>query len=411
LIYIKENSIRKSIVKNSGVYLLGNIFNKAIEGWKIIMDLFFLCNTYMQVINAIQIRTKLFPDAVADIAISDHSNGSRQVYERLKMEKVFDKVLFVESRVIYFEQNKLEDIKDVWGLVTGKCKKFENLIKETREAYDYIFYYNVDFVLDLIYENSIKHGIKPMCVRFEEGIASYSNMKKKEITGGKRAEVIYKIRKMLGKPIVWELTNTFYCYYPNLLNQDETYKVHAIPKLQREDSELVNLLNYIFDYKESKEYKTKYIYFGMINNTYSGGIAEVDEINLIMQIAKRFGNDNFILKKHPRDTRIICEQNGIHVMKGSSIPWEVIQLNNKFDNQVFITISSGSILNATALLADNIETYILFPGLMGKDKKFDNYCENELKGRIALLQEEGVCMKHKFISDINEIESEAYSNE
>jgi hypothetical protein len=353
----------------------------------------------MQIINAIQIRTKLFSNAIADIAISDHSNGSKKVYENLCKEKVFDKVIYIKSRIYYYEQTSLWDIKDVVELSIGNNRKYEKLICETRDKYDYIFYFNHEYILELIYEKSKKNGRIPICARFEESILSYELMKRE--TCGKRFKCIYNLKKVLRKTNVQKITRTFYVYYPMFFNIDDNEKVYRIPKLKREDVELVNLLNRIFEYKDSNEYKTQYIYFGMPENSIWG--KKIDDVNMIMQIAEKVGKDNFILKKHPRDTRTVFEEKGIRVMQSSNMPWEVIQLNNNFENQIFISVSSSSVLTASALMGDSIETYLLYPFYYGINKEIDDFNKRNITDLIHKLQDEGVCINHRLISDINEI--------
>ena len=104
------------------------------------------------------------------------------------------------------------------------------------------------------------------------------------------------------------------------------------------------------------------------------------------------------------DKRTIYAENGLHVMANSYIPWEIFQLNGDFSEHVFVTLSSSSILNACAMLGDNIESYILYPCVQGKNIEFDKRQQSVFEPTLKALQKNGVCLYHRIIDDINEID-------
>jgi hypothetical protein len=53
--------------------------------------------TYYQLITAIQIKNKLFPEADADIVISDHSAGYEKAAEKVRESGIFDNVYTAKS--------------------------------------------------------------------------------------------------------------------------------------------------------------------------------------------------------------------------------------------------------------------------------------------------------------------------
>ena len=129
---------------------------------------------------------------------------------------------------------------------------------------------------------------------------------------------------------------------------------------------------------------------------------KIEEDQLVKQLAESLGKDNVIIKVHPRDTRNIYRNMGLEILENSEIPWEIIQLNNEFSDKIFISLSSGSILNASAMLNENIRTYYLFPCIKGKDQAFDEYCL-VLGKLVKELQGLGYCTHHEIISQIDKI--------
>ena len=127
-------------------------------------------NTYMQVINAIQIRLKLYPDDNVDLIISDHSVGAETVARNLQNEKqLFGRVKYVHTYFIEFEQNVFKDIMDVFYInmmPSRKCRSFfwDSMI------YDEIIYYNVGILLyallDTVYKKKpLLRWLKPCLTR------------------------------------------------------------------------------------------------------------------------------------------------------------------------------------------------------------------------------------------------------
>lgn len=105
---------------------------------------------------------------------------------------------------------------------------------------------------------------------------------------------------------------------------------------------------------------------------------------------------------HPRDTRTIFSDKGLNVSDVSFVPWEVIQLNHDFSGHVFISLSSGSIVNTMAMTKEAIPSYFLYPMVMGKNGWMDSYAEN-INSTLERLQAMGVCKSVRSINSLQEI--------
>lgn len=363
-------------------------------------SILFLCNTYMQLIAAIQIRRKLFADAAVDLLLSNHSVNSEKVASRLEEIHVFDSVKIIDSKEFIYQQNKVQDVLDVIRLSLNVGEKYRNILTNKICSYDRIFYFNYDLLLYTIMDECNKRGKKPILCRFEEGIHTYQNMLMHESeTNGKRIKMINGMRTILRKQCISETTVEYYVFFDSLFPSCDK-EVHKIPRIDRNDHELVQILNQCFDYyPEEDTYKEKYIFFGS-SRAIDG--YETNETQIVLKIADMVGKENLSIKMHPRDTRNVYEEYGIKVNRSSSVPWEVIQMNHDFSEHIFFTMSSGSVISGCALLGDKIKTYLLYPMDKEKDKKFYNFCEISLKRLILKLQEGGLCNRHQIINTMGE---------
>lgn len=358
----------------------------------------FISNTYMQLITAIQLKLSMFNDAQADLILSDHSVNAHSIAKRLQTCGIFSRVHNVNSRKIMYEQGKLADLKDIMSVTFHFGKKFKSMLWQDT-PYHAIFYYNLEPLLFCAYDESVKNGVKPQCICYEEGILSYANI----VYGYNvphRMKAIHYLRGLLHKENISDLTKDFYIYYPELFPNDRGV-CHKIPHLSREDHIFIKTVNTIFDYHpEEEHYPQKYLFFA--------SSADIDgnpagETELVMRVSDIVGKENLLVKVHPRDSRHIYEEHGIAVSRNSAIPWEVIQLNHHFEDHVFLSVSSGSVLNASAMLGDHIPTFYLYPLIKGKNTFVDRYCEQNVEKNVCALQKAGVLQETRIVNNLREI--------
>ena len=344
----------------------------------------FICNTYMQLITAIQLKLSIFEDVQADLIISDHSVNAHSIGERLQTCRIFSRIHNINSKEIMYDQGKLADLKDVMNVTFCLGNKFKSLLWQDT-AYDAIFYYNLEPLLVCAYDESSKNGVKPRCVCYEEGILSYASI----IHGYNtcpRMKVIHYLRGLLRKENISDLTKDFYIYYPELFPSDRGV-CHKIPYLSREDHVFIKTVNTIFDYHpEEEHYLQKYLFFASSADIDGNPVGETE---LVMRVSDMVGKENLLVKMHPRDGRHVYEEQGISVSRNSAVPWEVIQLNHHFDDHVFLSVSSGSVLNTSAMLDDHIPTFFLYPLVKGKNTIVDRYCEQSVEKTVCALQKVG----------------------
>ena len=358
----------------------------------------FISNTYMQLITAIQLKLSIFKDAQADLILSDHSVNAHSICERLQSCGIFSRIHNINSKKIIYEQGKLADLKDVVSVTFHLGDKFKSLLWQDT-AYHAIFYYNLEPLLACAYDESVKNGVKPQCICYEEGILSYESIVY-GYNAGPRMKAIHYLRGLLHKENVSDLTKDFYIYYPELFPSDRG-ACHKIPRLSREDHIFIKTVNAIFDYHpEEERYPQKYLFFASSADIDGNPVGETE---LVMQISDMVGKENFLVKMHPRDGRHVYEEQGITVSRNSAVPWEVIQLNHHFEDHVFLSVSSGSVLNASAMLGDRIPTYYLYPLIEGKNAAVVKLCKESLEKTVYALKQTGVLQETHIVNNLQEI--------
>lgn len=361
-------------------------------------NILIVCNTYYQLIAAIQMRITIFTKDYVDVILSDHSSNSKQVTQNLCKTGIFNDVRFLQSKELdCYPHRNLEGIKTVLNGILGEYEPLKG-----SGPYDLLFYFNQSVSIYQIFGYAYKCNKKLKCYRFEEGILSYKSiiqpLCKKRLS--QRIQAILIARCVVGKPNIQRLTKGIYCFYPELFEGCDLV-CHPIPALRRMDISFIEKINKTFDYHPDLEtYPKRYIFFASSSDVDGTPVGETE---LVLQIAELVGRENLLVKMHPRDERDVYERQGITVARNSAIPWEVIQLNNDFSDHIFMTICSGSVLNASALIGDRIPTFFLYPIVKGRNEYLDEYCENTIQPTVEKLYRIGAIQNVKTVGDLQDI--------
>lgn len=308
-----------------------------------------ISNTYFQLIVAMQMMETLWNKDEVDIIISDQSKGSYNVYKGLNKLNIFHKVYWKENAAMCRVDTSFYKTLAKMRYITFGLK--DRYIKDCH--YDELVFYNADVYTYGIYDRLKKNNPNLVCSRYEEGILSYEDS---EFLTKSRLNVSNRARKIMGKSTLDEDTKSFYCLYP------EFYKGNlqpiAVPKIT--DYRIIGeKLRKIFNVDAKKlEIKEKYIFFTSVYDFEGGN--PIGETELVKQVASTVGKDNLIVKKHPRDSRTIFKELGIHIYEHSEIPWEAIQLNNDFSSKILLTVNSGSVIGANMMIEKNAPALFLY---------------------------------------------------
>ncbi|MBQ8842853.1 MAG: hypothetical protein IJZ65_09520 [Ruminiclostridium sp.] len=309
----------------------------------------FRCETFYQLINAINIKMNLMASEEADIAFSKSTDFGEMI-ERVRESGVFSNVYSSEDSVAYSielkhkaEQNKskITNNPEKYLFNTGyESKKYDTIFWPTISSlYDYLLYYN-------FYK---QHGEAPKIAIYEDGMATYFRFSAPDII--KYQNNIVNASKFPEKCRVEKNVIGLYLYDPSLMAVKAGCEVHTIPKITNESLEV---LKRVFGSPELP--KEKVIFFSepfideFINN---------NEVQMLEMIAERVGKENIIVKNHPRNTADKFEKLGYKMFENSNLPWEIFASDMSVENKLIISISSTSIFSPKLLFDYKLNSIML----------------------------------------------------
>lgn len=313
------------------------------------MNVLFLVNTYSQLIIALQIWRTYYKNDKVSVVISDFSQRSHIVSEKLREVDIFENVFFVECKKMESKSN-LKKMMSLKTMVFG-TKYFEQI---TKVKWDRLIYYNRDAASYSLFRELIKKNPRIETAMYEEGILSYSFE-----TSNRRILLAEKIWNLIGLTGIRERTKRFYCFYPGfycgnlvpieipLINENDVFWEKTLIKLFDIDKE-----------EMQDTYSGKYIFFTGVYD-FEGG-KPIGELELVEKVEKIVEKNHLIVKVHPRDDTQRFVENGITVADSSSIPWEAIQLSCNIKNCTFLTVVSGSVLMPNLMVSHPYKTFFLF---------------------------------------------------
>ena len=311
-----------------------------------------IVNTYYQLIFALQLRLTTLKDDYVLLIITDHSRNAKQIYERLSNTHIFDDIDFVESYKQIYNRSFLMKIKDYFNITVCNSNEFKSYLNNIEDKrFDSIISYNYSVDLFGIYSilSIYNRDIEVSCMEesvfydnldLDRKIWNYSNV----------------IRKAFRKPSISKHLKYFYCFYPSLYHG--RLEAKRVPRISN-DSRCAYEIKKIFNISEDElKYDEKYIYFSSVLDF--EGEEPIGEFELVKKIAELVGKNNLLIKQHPRDFRNVYRDSGFKVDKNSDIPWEAIQLSYNFENHIFLTANSGSVLAGSLMTKNPVKTFYMF---------------------------------------------------
>ena len=361
----------------------------------------------MQVTIAVWAKMRMFPDDDVDVILSDHSANAEKYAEGLRKSGIFRRVKYIETKYIWRSYSNMQKVFDACRMLFHN-NMYSRMLWDDGIDYDRIFFFNACLELSAFFEKAIRFsgGRKiPELIRYEEGLFSTGRLLAFEPEG--RQKLAYIFDKLRGRLSIFDNTHTFMCFYPELLgvkspgdcpDKLKDYSVIRIPAIT-EDRDFLTCINTVFDYDPSADsFPQKYIYF----QTAIDVEFHISEIDFILKVSEVVGKDNLLVKIHPRSEADVYRRAGLNVIKNTSIPWEVVQLNHDFKNHVFVSLCSGSVFNITAMKNENIPVFMLYPMSAGMDKRLDAGTYN-IDKMIKCFKSAGLCESIKVTGNIEDV--------
>ena len=314
-----------------------------------------ICNTNSQILMALQMKLTIFKNDRLDIIITDHIIDGLERSARLEKTHLFGKVYFIKALNKSKSSTPFKNF--LYSLFLGGGRTSLKI----DDFYDEVLTYNFDIFTYEIVNSLERENENIVWSQYDEGLFSYN-------TGfyldGIRSKLISFIRMIRRKKVYIDLFSRFYCMYPELRRIHNEWDSITIPELKTSLEKLKPILKKVYDYTD-EAIEEKYIYFSSSDvDGHSFG-----EHEYVLELAKFLGSNQLLIKKHPRDISNVYESNGLHVMKNSNYPWELIQILSDINDKVLLTCTSGSFMSISAMLGASIPSIFLYPDI----KKYYNW--------------------------------------
>lgn len=320
----------------------------------------FICNSVYQVLVALWIKYIDYQEEKSDVIISDHMSGAKILADNIKTLGVFEQVYYVESNA--FAKHKIVfDRKQ--RIVMSMCpnrtlKKFLRL----NEKYTELYAANVDYFSQLLFDALAHRNSKVKFVLYEDGLFTYSRLYEEDY---KSTYIPVKslIKKMIHsviyrKKTIYGNVAKMMVFNPENMAWMPEFRVEQLKKIDCHDETFLKICNQVFGYDKSKDvYDRKYIF---LEESFSAEGAQLDDLEVIEELAERIGRDQIMVKIHPRNPHNRFSRLGYKTNKDTRIPWELILMNVDMSDKVLITISSSSILNPILVLGQKVKAYSIY---------------------------------------------------
>lgn len=358
----------------------------------------YLCLTDFQILNALNLQLSKFKNKKADLFFITNKEGNEQLAERLASTGIFEKIyLFNNSRIQGLHQyvrstvegktNKgfaaalvtsvNEAVYKLRSKFSGEAYRINAKIvlggKMDFAAYDEVFCLDKrSLVVDCVTQILKETGGKCKINLLDEGTSTY-----------------WRSILKTNFPI-----SDIYLYAPELANyyaegwQDRIYK---IPQIDYSDEKFRAVINKVFDFKDDSNYphddsgslllKDKVIFFDqnwdpmpeyfkhlnkfmmlLLHNPYKKHKKESAFYERKMQMFRitgdNSGGNDVIVKLHPRSPlSFVADYNKSKCTMAPNlkIPWEVFMDNCRFNNNIWVTVSSTALCTYKIIFADSRE--------------------------------------------------------
>ena len=311
-----------------------------------------------QLLFAICLKKSVFFDQIADIVLV----GDKFEYIDKSILKTYFAEIFELERYNIF-RNYAEVVLSFVNPRFG----FSRLIDINIEDYSDYFFWNPGWLLYFIYKYSVKKrldirwhliadGCGPIELKYPTSVPlnMYS-----AFVGGKIFDFIDRKKYRFGCFDNWNLDS--YIWGKNLIQFDKgDMNIYDCPPVNMKDTELLYDLKNLFKVSEIN-IKEKYIFLDTCwTDTKDGAtVYPMEEvIKLLDNIVDIVGEDNFIVKAHPRIDKSVYNKarHNIKVME-EDIPWEMVCLVADISDKVVISVFTSSFIMQYLMFGNLNVTY------------------------------------------------------
>lgn len=310
-----------------------------------------IVNSIYQLLTAVHLRHTLLGGRAADLIVTDVLPRHGEYAARVKETGIFDRVILAATA----ELNRRYTVGTAEEISEG-YRQIDSLLRWTlnEELADYaeVYFANFDTFTRML---ACKYHASPCeFVWYEDGFSSY-------VINYLREDRAAVNRHPEGRRIA-DKVHTVLLYEPRLAMRGDALHNRALPKIDRQDSELRELLNHIFAYQPPEETYP----FVFLEQSFRAEKLRTNDIELMRECQQAVGPKRFIVKPHPRNPENLPLQLGLTRRYTDSAPWELFLLNEGGRGTVILTVCSNAALTGRLLFSLDLPTVMLYELFEGK---------------------------------------------
>lgn len=313
----------------------------------------FICTTPYQVLTSIALVKN--HNLSADLYVVNQFDNSKELSSRLAKEKVFENVYYLdEKNILYKIKHSKSKLMNRLNLALA-YRKLDNIIEPIIRShmYDACYISSKAFLGRLICLYLYKKNDKVKCFYFDDGIGSYCNINLYNVNP------IDKIARFLFiSPKTLRIHFDKYLYNVELYNKmiDNNESLHTIHPLKN-DKENRELISRIFSMNDYQTIKEKFLIFDSLREKELTEKGQAEVKLLFDNIIKIVGQENVIIKAHPRDKN---RDKDLNYFVEQNIPFESFCFFQNFSDKVFITNMSTAVFTPKLLFDQEPIVIMLF---------------------------------------------------
>lgn len=304
------------------------------------------CTTPFQIMMVVLLKITVYKNNQMDLLVTEHTKGHQKLVNNASKTGLFRNVSVYKNGEVDGLYNKEKYNTKFKRLM--RVMHRHDYVKPFVSAHDYATLLVSDAIPSLNYlydylKTKINNNIQ--LVFFDDGAIATVVDQQKEFCRPLASDsnfiqrLVHRYNKIPGN-FAYGFTGV-----KELLECHPNFPMFNLPDLETEKEEYLRVINQIWNYRKENLFSQKYIFFE--ESFFQDGIDSKD-FDAIEDIANLVGKNNIIVKLHPRTQINRFEKVGILTNKDTSVPWELIVLNNEeiINKKVLITFASSSTLTS-----------------------------------------------------------------